>query len=166
MKIRTTDLCDQHYPHLQVAQPLFRDFGGKLDFNGRIVTVQQYEDNVIVRKTLEEPGNGRVLVVDGGGSLRRAIMGDIIAAMAHKNGWAGIIIYGCIRDVTKLGEIPMGIKALNTVPLRPLKEGKGQRDLVVTFAGITFTPGHYVYADEDGIVVSEKELEVDLCNVE
>jgi regulator of ribonuclease activity A len=112
MKIRTTDLCDQFFADLQIAEPLFRDYGGKLDFAGPIVTVQQYEDNVIVRKILEEPGNGRVLVVDGGGSLRRAIIGDIIAAIAHKNDWAGVLINGCIRDVTKLATIPMGIKAL------------------------------------------------------
>lgn len=160
MKNRTTDLCDKYFPGLQVAEPIFCDYGGKLDFEGPIVTVHTYEDNVIVRKILEEPGNGRVLVVDGGGSLRRAIIGDHIADIAFTSGWAGVVINGCIRDIDGLSKISIGVKALNAIPLRPLKAGVGQRDIPVTFAGVTFTPGHYLYADEDGIVVSAKKLEL------
>jgi len=158
MKTRTTDLCDTFFPNLQIAEPIFRDYGGKLDFAGTIVTARVYEDNGVVRKILEEPGNGRVLVVDGGGSLRRAIIGDHIGELACASGWAGVLINGCIRDIQGLGQILIGVKALNAIPLRPLKSGKGERDMVVSFAGVTFTPGHYLYADEDGVVVSEKEL--------
>lgn len=160
MKIRTTDLCDTYFPDLQIAEPIFRDYGGKLDFEGTIVTVHTYEDNVIVRKILEQPGNGRVLVIDGGGSLRRAIIGDHIAEIASNSGWAGILINGCIRDIQGLSKIPIGVKAINAIPLRPLKSSVGERDIDVTFAGVTFTPGHYLYADEDGIVVSMKKLEL------
>jgi regulator of ribonuclease activity A len=160
MKIRTTDLCDRYATDLQIAEPIFKDYGGKLDFAGPIVTGKVYEDNVIVRKILEEPGSGRVLVVDGGGSLRRAIIGGIIADLACKNGWAGVLINGCIRDIGELAQISIGVKALNVIPLRPLKEGKGQRDIAVAFAGMTFTPGHYLYADEDGVVVSARKLEM------
>jgi regulator of ribonuclease activity A len=160
MTIRTTDLCDEFSADLQIAAPLFRDYGGKLDFAGRIVTVKTFEDNVIVRKILEEPGNGRVLVVDGEGSLRRAIIGDHIGEIAFQSGWAGVLINGCIRDIQGLGKIQLGVKALNAVPLRPLKSGVGQRDIPVTFAGVIFTPGHFLYADEDGVVVSAKELKL------
>jgi regulator of ribonuclease activity A len=160
MKTRTTDLCDKYFPDLQIAAPIFRDYGGKLDFEGPMVTVRTYEDNVIVRQILEEPGNGRVLVVDGGGSLRRAILGDHIAEIAFKSGWAGVLINGCIRDIAGLSKISIGIKALNAIPLRPLKAGVGERDTPVTFAGVTFIPGHYLYADEDGVVVSSKKLEL------
>lgn len=159
MKKRTTDLCDTYFPDLQIAEPIFRDYGGKLDFEGMIVTAHTYEDNVLVRKILEEPGNGRVLVVDGGGSLQRAIVGDHIAEIAFKSGWAGVVINGCIRDIEGLGKISIGVKALNAIPLRPLKTGVGERDIPVSFAGITFAPGNYLYADEDGIVVAAKKLE-------
>lgn len=161
MKIRTTDLCDKYSAELQIAEPLFRDYGGKLDFVGPIVTVKTFEDNIIVRQILEEPGNGRVLVVDGEGSLRRAIIGDHIAEIAFQSGWAGVLINGCIRDIQGLGKIAVGVKALNAIPLRPLKGGVGQRDIPVAFAGVIFTPGHYLYADEDGVVVSAKKLEMD-----
>ncbi|MDQ2998953.1 MAG: ribonuclease E activity regulator RraA [Chloroflexota bacterium] len=159
MQAKTVDLCDQYADKLQVATPIFRDYGGKLAFCGPISTVQVHEDNVLVRAALEEPGNGRVLVVDGGGSLRCALVGDQLAALGLGNGWAGVVINGCIRDITALAGLPFGVKALATNPLRSAKRGMGARDIQVVFAGLTCTPEHYLYADEDGIIVAERPLE-------
>ena len=131
-EIRTTDLCDEH-PDILVADPIFRDYGGARLFHGRITTVKVHEDNVLVRKALEEPGQGRVLVVDGGGSLRCALLGDNIAAMAHENGWAGVIVHGCIRDAEAIGQIPIGVKALATLP--------GLGSLRARVAGMVRAPG-------------------------
>lgn len=159
--IKTSDLCDRYAAEIGIAEPIFKDYGGELAFSGPIVTIQVYEDNVLIRRAMEEPGEGCVLVIDGGGSLRRALVGDIMASLAKRNGWGGILINGCIRDAVELGRLPIGIKALNSMPLRPKKEGKGQRDVPVQFAGVTFAPGHYLYADADGVVVSSKELSLD-----
>lgn len=157
-EIRTTDLCDEHPDAVLVADPIFRDYGGARLFHGRITTVKVHEDNVLVRKALEEPGQGRVLVVDGGGSLRCALLGDNIAAMAHQNGWAGVLVYGCIRDAEAIARIPIGVKALSTHPRKSGKKGAGDRDVAVTFAGITFVPGAFIYADHDGIVCAQEQL--------
>ncbi|MBK9714741.1 MAG: ribonuclease E activity regulator RraA [Kouleothrix sp.] len=160
MSVKTADLCDQYAADIQVAAPIFRVYGGAPDFAGQISTVQVYEDNVLVRAAFETPGHGRVLVVDGGGSLRCALVGDLLAALAYQNGWAGVVVHGCIRDSEAIGQIPIGVRALNTNPLRSAKRGQGQRDVPVTFAELTFVPGHYLYADADGIVVSERQLEL------
>ena len=148
----TADICDQH--DVQVAEPIFRDFGGKRAFGGPITTVKVFEDNVLVRSTLEQPGDGRVLVVDGGGSKRCALLGDRLATLARDNEWAGVIVYGCIRDSAPIATIEVGVKALGTHPRKSVKRGEGVRDEAVAFAGVTFAPGSYVYADEDGVVVS------------
>ncbi len=158
MPFKTADLCDAHESEVRVAAPMLRDYGGELDFCGQIATVKVYEDNVLVRRVLETPGRGRVLVVDGGGSLRCALVGDVLAGLAQANGWAGIVVNGCVRDAAELADIPLGIKALATNPLKSKKGGKGEIDVPVTFAGLTFTPGEYLYADGDGIVVSTSEL--------
>jgi len=155
----TADLCDSHEPQLQVAEGnAFRSYGQCASFSGKIVTIKCFENNPLVRTILSEPGNGKVLVVDGGGSLRRALFGDNIAALAVKNGWAGVIIYGAIRDSAVVDRLPLGVKALGTNPIKSSKQHPGDRDVVVAFAGVTFTPGHYVYADQDGIVVSATAL--------
>ena len=155
----TADLCDDHESTLQVAEAnAFRSFGQHRAFGGQIATIKCFENNPLVRSTLSEPGNGRVLVVDGGGSLRRALFGDNIAALAVKNGWAGVIIYGAIRDSEVVDGMPLGVKALGTNPIKSSKQHPGDKDVVVSFAGVTFTPGHYVYADRDGIVVSKAPL--------
>ena len=159
MQMKTADLCDQHAADLQVAAPIFRDYGGALAFCGPISTVQVYEDNLLVRAALEEPGEGRVLVVDGGGSLRCALVGDQLAALGLGNGWAGVVINGCIRDVAMLAELKFGVKALAANPLRSVKQGRGARDVQVEFAGLTWRPGQYLYADEDGLIVAERPLE-------
>jgi regulator of ribonuclease activity A len=150
----TADLCDEHGDQLQVCEPLFQAYGGKHAFSGPIGTVRCFEDNTLVKAAVESPGNGRVLVVDGGGSRRRALFGDRLGAAAVKNGWAGVIVYGCIRDSAELGRMELGIRALGTMPLRSEKRGEGERDVPVRFAGVTFRPGEYAYVDEDGVVVS------------
>lgn len=154
MRIKTADLYDDHGDQLQVAEPLFRDFGAHKTFSGPIQTVKVHEDNSLVRSALEEPGDGQVLVVDGGGSLRCALVGDRLAELGANGGWAGIILYGCVRDIVELSQVQIGIKALHAHPAKSTKRGEGARNPIVRFAGVTFSPGEYVYADEDGVVVS------------
>ncbi len=154
----TTDLCDEFGAEVRVAEPLFRDWGGSASFAGPIETLRVFEDNALVRAALEAPGHGRVLVVDGGGSLRTALVGGNLAALAHRNGWAGIVVHGCIRDAAELAGIPVGVKALHASPRKSAKAGVGERGVPVTFAGITFEPGAHLYADGDGIVVSGRDL--------
>lgn len=158
MDVKTCDLCDNYADQIQVADPVFKDFGGRRIFRGEISTVKAFEDNSLVRTALDEPGKGRVLVVDTGGSTRCAMVGDLLADLAHRRHWSGVIVHGCVRDSAALAEIPIGVKALAACPKKSEKRGEGQRDIVVRFAGISFTPGAYVYADEDGIVVAESAL--------
>lgn len=158
MEFKTTDLCDAHTDKVRVADPIFLDFGGKVTFGGKIATVKVFEDNSLVRTALEEPGKGRVLVVDGGGSLRCALVGDLLAELGCKNGWAGIVVNGCVRDIDDMGEIGIGVKALSTHPMKSIKRGQGERDVTVHFADVDFVPGQYVYADSDGIIVSAEKL--------
>ncbi|MEI7643528.1 MAG: ribonuclease E activity regulator RraA [Chloroflexales bacterium] len=158
MEFKTTDLCDAH-EDVQVADPLLRHFGKLTRFVGQVTTLKIFEDNTLVRSVLEEPGAGRVLVVDGGGSLRCALVGDQIGALAARNGWAGIVIYGCVRDRVELGKLPLGIMALDTHPRRSIKRGEGQRDVPVRFAGVNFSPGQQLYADDDGLVVAAAPLD-------
>jgi len=160
MMFTTPDLCDQYSDthHLQIAEPMFRPFGGKSAFSGRITTLKIFEDNVLLRAVLEKKVEDRVLIVDGGGSHRCALLGANLARLACGNGWQGIIVYGCIRDSVEVNRMPIGIRALHTHPLRSHKKGGGDRDILVTFAGINFRTGYYVYADEDGIVVAEDKL--------
>jgi len=167
-RLGTADLTDVHMPEpvdvtterkVQVVQPgLFHDYGGKTRFSGRATTIKCFENNPLVRKALSENGHGRVLVVDGGASLRCALLGDVIAEMGTKNGWQGIIINGCLRDSEDIGRMDIGVKALSTHPLKSSKRDPGLRDCPVTFGGVTFTPGCFVYADKDGILVSPEEL--------
>ena len=158
MSQATADLYDEHGDSLQVATPMFNSFGGKKIFSGAISTVKCHEDNSFVRAALEQTGDGKVLIVDGGGSLRCALLGDMLAELGIKNGWSGIIVYGCIRDSAVIGQMDIGVKSLNTNPKKSVKKDIGERDIPVTFAGVNFIPGHYLYADEDGFVVSEKDL--------
>lgn len=154
----TTDLCDAHSDQLQIAQPIFQAYGGVRRFHGVMRTLKVFEDNSLVREALAQPGSGQVLVVDGGGSLRCALLGDQIAELAVKNHWAGIVIYGCIRDSEAINGLPLGVRALNTHPLKSIKKGVGDDHLPVTFAGVTFRPDEYIYVDSDGIIVSAKPL--------
>jgi regulator of ribonuclease activity A len=160
MKFTTPDICDEFLPHLQVLEPLFSDYGGKEKFCGEIVTIKCFEDNSLVKSTLGTDGSGKVLVVDGGGSLRCALLGDMLGAMAAENGWQGVVVNGCVRDVEILKNIDLGVRALNCHPLRSEKRNEGQRDLAVIFAGAEFIPGQYLYADENGIVVADHQLDL------
>lgn len=159
MELKTTDLCDTHTAKVTVAEPIgFKDFGGKKIFHGEIVTLKCFEKNPMVRSILETDGEGKVLVVDGGGSMRCALLGDMLGAEAIKNKWNGIIVYGCVRDSADLAKMEVGVKALNTHPLKSAREAEGTKNIPVRFAGTTFTPGEYVYCDEDGIIVSKELL--------
>ncbi|WP_405987920.1 ribonuclease E activity regulator RraA [Streptomyces sp. NBC_00986] len=149
----TADLCDEHEGSISACENQFTLYGGLRAFRGSIVTVQCDDDNVLVRHALSEPGDARVLVVDGGGSLRCALMGDQMAELAVENGWAGAIVNGAVRDVLALGQLPFGIAALGSNPLKSGKRGTGRRDIEVTFGGVTFRPGDTVYVDDDGLVV-------------
>lgn len=156
--IATADICDAHPAKVRVVQPIFKPFGAATCFSGRVATVQVFEDNVLVRRALEQTNPGAVLVVDGGGSLECALVGDILAALGVANGWQGIVINGCIRDAAPIAALPIGIRALNTHPMKSAKKGTGQQNTPVSFAGVTFNPGDYLYADEDGILLSAERL--------
>lgn len=156
-EILTPDLCDAH-PELLVVEPMFGNFGGRDAFGGEIVTVKCFEDNSLVKEQVARPGKGKVMVVDGGGSMRAALLGDLLADAAVESGWEGLVIYGCIRDVDAIGETDLGVQALGTHPRKTEKRGLGDLNVPVTFGGVTFRPGHYIYADNNGIVVSEKPL--------
>ena len=154
------DLFD-HYPSkLQLLPLAFKPFGGKRLFWGEIVTVKCFEDNSKVKEILAQDGHGKVLVVDGGGSLRRALLGDMIAEKAAKNGWEGLVIYGCIRDVDVIAQTDLGVQALASHPMKTDKRGIGDLNVVVSFAGVTFRPGEYVYADNNGVIVSPSPLKM------
>lgn len=154
--ISTADICDENPEKVKAADPSgFRDFGKKKDFYGKIVTVKCFENNPYVKAALEKNGSGKVLVVDGGSSFKCALLGDNLASIAIKNRWNGIIINGCVRDSKRLSQLNIGIKALNTIPLKSGKLIEGQENVSVYFSGIDFNPGEYVYCDEDGIVVSD-----------
>ena len=156
--MKTADLYDEHGENLQVVEPIFRSYGGKREFSGRIATVKVHEDNKLVRDALEKEGSGQVLVVDGGGSLRGALVGGNIAKLAADNNWEGVIVYGCIRDSLEVANCTVGVLALATNPAKPAKNGFGSVNKAVRFGGVTFRPGEYVYADEDGVVVSANKL--------
>lgn len=163
MYFKTADLCDQYEDQVRtgkvrILDPMLNSFGGRTEFHGCIATLKLFEDNSLVRKALEAPGNGRVLVIDGGGSLRCAMLGDLLAQLGTKNGWSGIVVYGCIRDSHAIGEMDIGVLALDTHPLKSIKKNTGETDVDVSFGGVTFVPGHYLYADEDGVLVSPDEL--------
>lgn len=158
MTFQTADLCDAHEEKIRVLTPMLRSFGGRRTCHGAISTLKIYEDNTLVRKALEMPGQGRVLVIDGGGSLRCALVGDQLAQLAVTNGWSGILVYGCIRDSRPISEMDIGVFALATHPLKSIKKGVGDPEIPVTFGGVTFSPGNFVYADEDGVIVSTTPL--------
>jgi regulator of ribonuclease activity A len=160
MTFTTARLCDTHSGenHFQIAESLFMPFGGKPVFSGQITTLKTFEDDVLVRAILEEKVQNRVLVIDGGGSHRCALMDHDMAAMAIDNGWQGLVIYGCIRDSALIAELPIGIRALHAHPLKSHKKDHGDRDLLVSFAGVNFKKDHFLYADGDGIIVSATML--------
>ena len=153
MTLSTADLVDEHGEDLVSCDLQLRQYGAQRAFTGTVVTLRCHEDNALVKAVLGTPGDGRVLVVDGGGSLHTALMGDLIAQSAADNGWAGVVINGAVRDSAVLAGIPLGIKALGTNPRKSSKTGAGERDVPVTFGGATFSPGDQLWSDDDGVVV-------------
>jgi len=158
MDYMTPDLCDDNPELVQILQPVFNNYGGKPSFGGEIVTIKCFEDNSLVKEHAGMPGTGKVMVVDGGGSLRKALLGDMIAANAVKNGWEGLVIYGCIRDVDAIAELDLGVQAINSIPLKTEKLGVGDLNIPLHFAGVSIKPGEYIYADNNGIITSPRAL--------
>ncbi len=159
----TCDLCDAHRDEasgtLRVLPPRWQEFGGVAAFCGSVSTVQCFEDNSLVRAALESSGEGRVLVIDGGGSQRTALVGGNLAALAQQNGWAGVVVDGCVRDRAELAACAVGIRALALCPMPPAKRGAGQRDVPVRLQGVWIQPGDWLCADADGIVVLDRAPE-------
>ena len=155
----TPDLCDDYPELVRVLEPIFSNYGGRERFSGPLVTIKCFEDNSAVKELVGTPGEGRVLVVDAGGSMRRACLGDMLAEQASVNGWAGLVIYGCIRDVDEIMATDIGVQALGTHPMKTDKKGIGELGISVTFAGVTLSLGDYVYADNNGIIVSSQRLD-------
>ncbi|MFI6455235.1 ribonuclease E activity regulator RraA [Streptosporangium amethystogenes] len=158
MTLSTADLVDAHGAAVASCLTQFRSYGLRTRFAGSIATVRCLEDNALVKRVLATPGAGRVLVVDGAGSLRTALMGDLIAASAVSSGWSGVVVNGAVRDTVALAGLDLGIKALGSNPAKSAKEGTGELDVPVTFGEVVFTPGAWLYSDEDGILVSPVEL--------
>jgi regulator of ribonuclease activity A len=153
----TCDICDERKAQagdaLRVLPPVLRDFGAVTAFSGPAVTVKCFEDNTLVKAAVDSAGHGRVLVVDGGGSLRRALLGGNLGRAAEKNGWSGVVIDGCVRDVAELATYQIGIRALASMPLPTEKRSEGQRDIAVTIQGVPVRPGDWIVADADGTLV-------------
>lgn len=158
MTLSTPDLCDEYGDAVQVADPVFKHFGGIRQFGGEIVTVKCFEDNSKVGEMLRAPGQGRILVVDGGASARRSLLGDKLVTLALENNWRGIVIYGYIRDVEEIETMPVGVVALGTIPRKTEKRGVGQVNIPLQMAGLTIKPGHFIYVDGSGVIASEQSL--------
>ncbi|WP_151639125.1 ribonuclease E activity regulator RraA [Noviherbaspirillum aerium] len=154
----TCDLYDQYGDQLRVVPPLLNDFGARTSFYGKAVTVKCFEDNSRIKELVNTPGNGQVLVIDGGASLRCALFGDVIAKEAVENGWAGVIVYGCVRDKAMLKTIDLGIKAIGATPRKSTKKGEGQVGIPVVINGMPCKPGDLVVADEDGVLFADPGL--------
>jgi regulator of ribonuclease activity A len=154
----TCDISDQLHPHVQYLDPIFKSYGGKTAFSGRIVTIKCFEDNSLVEEALKMNGKGCVLVVDAGESLRCAMLGDKRASDAIKNEWEGIVVNGSIRDSVMINSMTIGIRALGVCPRKSIKKGKGKRNLTVDFSNVKFIPNHFLYADEDGVIVIENKV--------
>ena len=157
MNETTCDISDKLHPDVQYLEPVYKSYGGKTTFSGRIVTVKCYEDNSLVEEALKSNGKNSILVVDAGGSMNCAILGDKRATDAIKNEWEGILVHGLIRDSATIKGMKIGILALGVCPLKSIKNGVGDSNLIVNFSGITFTPGEYLYADEDGVIVIKEK---------
>ncbi|MEH6609467.1 MAG: ribonuclease E activity regulator RraA [Halioglobus sp.] len=153
----TPDLSD-NTPQARAIELQFTNYGGEQAFSGQVVTIKCHEDNSLVKQAVSEAGEGRVIVVDGGGSRRRALLGDMLAEQAASNDWAGLVIYGVIRDVDEIGATALGVQALGSVPVKTEKLGVGQRDITVSFGGVDISPGDYLYADNNGVLVSSTPL--------
>ncbi len=161
MEYNTSALCDIYLDQVDVVEPMFSNFGGCASFAGQITTVKCFEDNGLIRETLEQDGVGRVLLVDGGGSLRRALIDAELAALAEENEWEGIVVYGCVREVDELEDMSIGIQAMASIPVGANNQGIGEVDIPVNFGGVTFLPEDYIYADNTGVILSQEPLNVE-----
>ncbi|WP_159656277.1 ribonuclease E activity regulator RraA [Vibrio atypicus] len=162
MEYNTSALCDIYLEQVDVVEPMFSNFGGSASFAGQITTVKCFEDNGLIRDILEQDGLGRVLLVDGGGSLRRALIDAELAALAEENEWEGIVVYGCVREVDELEDMSIGIQALASIPVGATSQNIGEVDVPVNFGGVTFLPEDYLYADNTGVILSQEPLDIDL----
>lgn len=158
MEYNTSALCDIYLDQVDVVEPMFSNFGGCASFVGQVTTIKCFEDNGLIRETLEQDGLGRVLLIDGGGSLRRALVDAELAAIAEENEWEGIVVYGCVREVDELEDMSIGIQALASIPVGAPAQGIGEVDVPVNFGGVTFLPEDYLYADNTGIILSQEPL--------
>ncbi|MDU8923654.1 ribonuclease E activity regulator RraA [Pasteurellaceae bacterium LIM206] len=161
MRINTSELCDIYLDQVDVVEPIFSSFGGVNEFYGKVTTVKCFEQNGLIGEILEENGEGRVLLVDGGGAVRRALIDADLAQLAYDNGWEGIIVYGAVRQLSQLETIDIGIQALAPIPVGADEDNQGESDIPVNFGGVTFFPEDYVYADLTGIILSQEPLELD-----
>lgn len=159
--IPVCDFCDAHPDTVQVLEPVFQSFGGRSAFFGQAVTVRAHEDNSRVREAVSEPGQGRVLVADGGGSLKRSLLGGDLAGKAARNGWAGVIVHGAVRDIAELEAEDIGVLALALIPMKTEKRGLGERDVPVALPGAVIHPGDWIYADRDGVIAAREDLHDD-----
>lgn len=162
MEYNTSALCDVYQDQVDVVEPMFTNFGGLFSFSGQITTVKCYEDNGVIRSVLQEDGQGRVLLVDGGGSLRRALIDAELAGLAEENNWEGLIVYGCVREVDELEEIEIGLQAIASIPVGATQNAIGEIDVPVNFGGVTFLPEDYLYADSTGVIISQEPLDINL----
>ena len=158
MSLATADLVDAHGDLVASCDAQLRQFGGHTRFHGPVRTLQTFEDNALIKQTLSTAGGGAVLVIDGAASLRCALVGDVIAGLAQSNGWTGLVIWGVVRDTVALAALNLGIKALGSNPRRAAKRGTGQLDVPVSFGGVEFRPGNWLYSDEDGLLLSSERL--------
>lgn len=161
MEYNTSELCDIYLDQVDVVEPMFNSYGGRGSFGGQITTVKCFEDNGVLRSVLEQSGVGRVLLVDGGGSLRRALIDIDIAQLAAENEWEGIVAYGCVRHVDELDELDLGIQALASMPVGADNQSVGEVDVPVNFGGVTFLPEDHLYADNTGVILSPEPLDLD-----
>lgn len=161
MEYNTSELCDIYLDQVDVIEPMFNSYGGRSSFGGQITTVKCFEDNALLRTVLQQPGVGRVLLVDGGGSLRRALIDADIAQLATENEWEGLIVYGSVRNVDDLDELEIGIQALASIPVGADQQGVGDIDIAVNFGGVTFLPEDHIYADNTGVILSPEPLDIE-----
>ncbi len=161
MEYNTSELCDMYLDSVDVVEPMFASFGGRSSFGGQIYTIKCFEDNGLIQEVVQTEGSGRILLIDGGGSLRRALVDSDIAAAAAENGWEGIVCYGSVRDVDALEELEIGIQALASIPVGADSQGVGESDVAVNFGGVTFLPEDHLYADSTGIILSPEPLDID-----
>ncbi|WP_070969944.1 ribonuclease E activity regulator RraA [Vibrio sonorensis] len=162
MEYNTSALCDIYLDQVDVVEPMFTNFGGSASFAGQITTVKCFEDNGLIRDVLEQDGLGRVLLIDGGGSLRRALIDAELATIAEENEWEGIVVYGCVREVDELEDMSIGIQALASIPVGAGQQSSGELDVAVNFGGVTFIPEDYLYADNTGVILSQEALDIDI----